>query len=63
MSEEPRQNDRLLNMVEKTYEKCLFTIDNGMWTVFEIVKRPIAQSPSETMADNLIHRLSAKEGR
>jgi hypothetical protein len=28
-----------------------------MWTVFEIIKRPIAQAPSEFMARNLIERI------
>ena len=43
MADEPRQNDRLLKMVKTTYEKSLFVGDKGMWTIFEIVKRPIAR--------------------
>ncbi|TGV15781.1 hypothetical protein EN816_00585 [Mesorhizobium sp. M8A.F.Ca.ET.173.01.1.1] len=57
MAETPRQNDRLLQMVETTYDTALFSLDNGMWTIFEIVKRPIAQAPSKPAADALIERL------
>lgn len=58
MADGPRHNDRLLKMVEKTYEMCLFSGDDGMWTIFEVVKRPIAQAPSEAMAGNLMNRLA-----
>lgn len=57
MSDEPRKNDRLINMEERSFDVSLFSGDNGMWTVFEIVKRPIAQAPSEFMARNLIERI------
>lgn len=58
MSDGPRQNDRMLKMTETTYSKSLFSGDAGMWTVFEIVKRPIAKVASEPMANDLIRRLS-----
>lgn len=63
MADEPRQNDRLLNMVERTYNLSLFVGDNGMWTIFETVKRPIAQAPSEQAAHHIIKLLEAKDGR
>lgn len=62
MSDEPRENKRLIDMVERSYDKCLFSGDKGMWTVFEIVKRPIFQAPSELAADHLIYRLSKAGG-
>lgn len=61
MIEDPRQNDRLLNMVETVYSYTLFVGDNGMWTVFETVKRPLAQVPSEAAAKALIARLETKQ--
>jgi hypothetical protein len=62
-NEEPRQNDRLLMMVRRSYEKSLFVGDKGMWTIFEIVRRPIAQAPSEQAAINLIKALEAGDGQ
>lgn len=62
-NEEPRQNDRLLMMVQRSYEKSLFVGDKGMWTIFEIVKRPIAQAPSEQAAINLIKAMEAGNGQ
>lgn len=61
MSDEPIKNDRLLKMEERTFETCLFSCDDGMWTIFEIVKRPIAQAPSEGLANNLIARLKREQ--
>lgn len=61
MSDEPRKNDRLINMEERSFDVSLFSGDNGMWTIFEIVKRPIAQAPSEFMARNLISRLEREK--
>lgn len=61
MTEEPRSNDRLLKMEERTFDVSLFSGDEGMWTVFEIVKRPIAQAPSEFMARDLIARLEREK--
>ncbi len=61
MSDEPRKNDRLINMEERSFDVSLFSGDNGMWTVFEIIKRPIAQAPSEIMARNLIARLEREK--
>lgn len=61
MSDTPRQNDRLLNMVEVSYDTALLLNDNGMWTVFEVTKRPIAQAPSQTAANALIERLRGRK--
>lgn len=61
MAEIPTRNERLLSMEERTYEKALFHGDNGMWTIFEVVKRPVAQAPSEGSADRIIKAL-ANEG-
>lgn len=60
MSDTPRQNDRLLKMVETTYDTALFSTDDGMWTIFEITKRPIAQAPSQPAANALIERLKVR---
>lgn len=62
MDDEPRKNDRLLNMVEKTYNLSLFVGDKGMWTIFETITRPIAQAPSEQSARRLIKILEARDG-
>lgn len=59
----PRQNDRLLNMVEKTYDLALLVGDDGMWTVFETIKLPIAQAPSQQTANRLIKLLEARDGK
>lgn len=61
MSEEPRKNDRLLRMEDRSFDVSLFSGDKGMWTVFEITKRPIAQAPSESLARNLIARLEREQ--
>ena len=60
MSDEPRKNDRLINMEERSFDVALFSGDNGMWTVFESIKRPIAQAPSEFMALKLIERIKGE---
>lgn len=52
-----RHNARLLAMEERSFDKALYSGDDGMWTIFEIIKRPIAQAPSEALANNLIARL------
>lgn len=57
MRDEPRTNKRLMEMVEISYDTSLFVGDEGRWTVFEIVKRPIAQTASKEDANRLIERL------
>ena len=57
-TETPRSNKRLTDMVEYTYEKSLFSCDHGMWTVFEVVKRPLFQAPSENIANSIIADLT-----
>ncbi|NEI71073.1 hypothetical protein GR212_15950 [Rhizobium lusitanum] len=57
MTETPRQNTRMLNEKEKSYETHLFSNDHGMWTVYEIIKRPIAKVASQVAAEDLIRRL------
>lgn len=55
----PRSNVEMLNDVKKTYDKALYTQDRGMWTVYEIVKRPVAKVASEGEANKLIQILKA----
>jgi len=50
----PRCNARMLNDVTKTYDTALYSNDDGMWTVFEIVKRPVAKVACKADADSLI---------
>lgn len=50
----PRSNARMLNDVTKTYDTALYSNDDGMWTVYEIVKRPVAKVASRADADRLI---------
>lgn len=51
----PRSNARMLNDVTKTYDTTFLQIlDDGMWTVYEIVKRPVAKVASRADADRLI---------
>lgn len=63
MSEGPRQNERLLAMEERSFDTALFSGDDGMWTIFEIVKRPIAQAPSEGAASRIIRALMNERKR
>ena len=58
MAEFPRRSDKFDRRSETTYEKSLFSNDGGMWTVFEIVKRPILMTDSEPAANQLISRLA-----
>lgn len=60
MTDGPRQNERLLRMEERTYDVALFSGDKGMWTIFEIVKRPVAQAPSEGAAKRIIKALMSE---
>lgn len=61
MSAGPRSNARMLNDVSKSYDKTLWMNDEDMWTVYEIVKRPIAKVASEGDANQLIKRLQAAD--
>lgn len=54
---EPRENRRMLDDVQVSYETALYAGDGGMWTVIEITKRPILKAPSQAAADRLIARL------
>jgi hypothetical protein len=53
----PRRNERMFNDVTKTYDTALYSNDQGLWTVYEIVKRPIAKVAHEGAALDLIKRL------
>ncbi len=53
----PRSNARMLNDVSKSYDKSLWSGDQGMWTVYEIVRRPVAKVASEGAALDLISKL------
>lgn len=57
----PRSNAQMLNAVTKTFDKALYAQDQGMWTVYEIVKRPVAKVASEGEANKLIQILKAWE--
>lgn len=50
----PRSNAQMLNDVSTSYDKALYSCDSGMWTVYEIVKRPVAKVASESEANKLI---------
>lgn len=58
----PRYNKQMAEAVERSYSKSLFSHENGLWTVFEIVKRPIAKVACEGDADNLIAKLTKLDG-
>jgi len=58
----PRSNAAMLNDVSKTYDKALYSHDQGMWTVYEIVKRPVAKVASEAEANKLIKILERVDG-
>lgn len=59
MAEEPRENRRMLDSVETTYETALYMGDSGMWTVIEITRRPILKAPSQQRANQIIEKLKA----
>lgn len=56
-SDGPRRSNKFASHMSTEYTKALFSNDAGMWTVFEIVKRPILMTDSEGAADHLISRL------
>lgn len=57
MAEEPRENRKMLDAGETSYETALYVGDNGMWTVIEITRRPILKAPSQYLANTIIAKL------
>lgn len=56
----PRSNAKMLRDVTKTYETTLYTLDDGMWTIYEITKRAVAKAPSEHEANQLIKAMEVR---
>lgn len=50
----PRFSSKMRNDVTVTYDTCLYATDEGMWTVYEIVKRPVAKVADEQSAKKLM---------
>lgn len=59
----PRSNANMLADVVRTYDKTLYMLDDGMWTIYEITKRAVAKAPSEHEAIELIKALEARDAR
>ncbi len=57
----PRSNAKMLADVVRTYDKTLYMLDDGMWTIYEITKRAVAKAPSEHEAIELIKALEARD--
>ena len=53
----PRENKRMLEAVEVSYDTALYSNDEGMWTVIEITRRPILKAPSQADAHRIITQL------
>lgn len=50
----PRFSAKMRNDVTTTYDKALYASDDGLWTIYEIVKRPVAKVADEASANRLI---------
>lgn len=50
----PRFNAKMRTDVTTTYDKALYASDDGLWTIYEIVKRPVAKVADEASANRLI---------
>jgi hypothetical protein len=58
MGDTPRSNAKMLQDVDISYTTTLWAHDNGLWTVYEIVKRPVAKVASEHAAKDLIRKIT-----
>ncbi|MCJ8030045.1 hypothetical protein KYK30_31935 [Shinella yambaruensis] len=50
----------MLADVVRTYDKTLYMLDDGMWTIYEITKRAVAKAPSEHAAAEVIKAMEAR---
>lgn len=60
-SDHPRIYAPMLNASVKDYDTALYSCDNGMWTIYEIVKRPIAKVASEAAANDFIRKMKVAD--
>ena len=61
MADVPRSNEAMIKAVTKEYDTALYSGDQGMWTVIEITRRPIAKVASQSAAEDIIRRLKVAD--